>query len=228
MLIIYIYSRLSKLDHPNLVNFLGVYFDSSSDIPVLVMELLPMSLSKFLEGTKNISNDTKYSISFGISLGLQYLHSQTPPIIHRDLTCNNVLVTDNKIAKIADLGVARIIDPDPASQYTRMTTAPGNIYHMPPESLASEGSYNELRDNFDKLDVFSFANVVLHIFTQKFPIPLPAFDKDTRMPLTECARREHLLAKIKCSQLKKIVIKCLDNDQEKRPKSSDVVEFFKH
>ena len=221
--------RLSEVNHPNLVKFLGIYFgNQSSDIPVLLMELLPMSLSKFLEDTKDISDHTKYSISFGISLGLQYLHSQTPPIVHRDLTCNNVLLTDNKIAKIADLGVARIVDPDPASQYTRMTAAPGNVCHMPPESLACENSYEQSQDNFDKLDVFSFGNVVLHIFTGEFPIPKPPF-KEGNVPRNEQERREHLLAKITCSpSLQKLAFECLDNDQEKRPKTNVLVNFFKH
>ena len=222
--------RLSKVDHPNLVTFLGIYFDNeSSNIPVLLMELLPMSLSKFLEDTKDISNHTKYSISFGISLGLQYLHSQTPPIVHRDLTCKNVLLTDNKIAKIADLGVARIIDPDPASQYTRMTTAPGNMCHMPPESLAlSEGSYDESQDNFDKLDVFSFGNILIHIFTQKLPMPKAPF-KEGNIPRNEQEWRQHLLAQMTCSEnLQKLAFQCLDSNQEKRPKTNALVEFFKH
>ena len=188
-----------------------------------------MSLSKFLESTKDISNHTKYSISFGISLGLQYLHSQTPPIVHRDLTCNNVLLTDTKIAKIADLGVSRIFKLKPDKQHVSMTANPGNVCHMPPESFSNNKSYKQRPDHFDKLDIFSFGNVVLHVFTQEFPIPLPHYDEEG-MPLsrTEAERRQHLIDKISFPELQKFIIKCLSNKQEMRPSTNDVVRFSKH
>ena len=88
---------MSKLSHPNLVQFLGVCFerspDGNRDIPILVMELLPMSLTQYLEKYDNIPRSIKNSILLDVSLGLLYLHNQSPPIAHRDLTANNVLLT---------------------------------------------------------------------------------------------------------------------------------------
>ena len=63
------------------------------NIPILIMECLPMSLINYLEQNKIIPNHIKNSILLDVSLGLLYLHTQTPHIIHCDLTANNVLLT---------------------------------------------------------------------------------------------------------------------------------------
>ena len=86
-----------------------------------------MSLIKYLEQNEIIPNDVKKSILMDVSVGLIYLHTQTPSIIHCDLTANNVLLTSDMIVKITDFGVSRIFDPDPASDYVSMTVCPGNM-----------------------------------------------------------------------------------------------------
>ena len=88
--------------------FLGVHFEGDSDIPMLVMEYVPICLGQYVKG-KIPPDDIKTSILLGIAQGLQYLHSLDPPMIHRDLTTNNVLLTDNLCAKIADLGTSKLL-----------------------------------------------------------------------------------------------------------------------
>ena len=106
---------LSKLDPPNVVKFVGVHFSPQdrSDV-TLIMEQLHMDLEKFLdpEQRPDIDIETKLSILLDVSSGLLYLHTQlTKPIIHRDLTAGNVLLTEEfKQAKIADLGVSKLVD----------------------------------------------------------------------------------------------------------------------
>ena len=106
---------LSKLDHPNVVKFVGVHFNPKdrSDV-TLIMEQLHMDLDKFLDPDQrpDIDTFTKLSILHDVSTGLLYLHTQlAKPIIHRDLTAGNVLLTEDfKKAKIADLGVSKLID----------------------------------------------------------------------------------------------------------------------
>ena len=52
--------------------------------------------------------NSKPSILHDVLLGLSYLHGQDKPIVHRDVSLNNILSTAHTIAKISDLGVAKI------------------------------------------------------------------------------------------------------------------------
>ena len=215
---------MSQLHHPNIVQFLGVHYKSGSDIPILIMERLPMSLTNYLEQNKIIPNHIKNSILLDVSLGLLYLHTQTPPIIHRDLTANNVLLTSDMKAKITDFGMSRIIEPDPVKFYMKMTTCPGNVLYMPPEALqpnyketlTSEDKYTVTSDNFDKLDVFSFGVLILHVYTQQWPNPINNAE-------SEAQRRQHLLDKVECHYMKQLAEKCLYNLPEYRPHTLDLV-----
>ena len=87
--------RSIRLRHPNIVQFFGVYYppSASSGLPCLVMELLHCSLTSFVETNSEISHKIKLSILHDISLGLRFLHTSSPPIIHRDLSSNNVLIS---------------------------------------------------------------------------------------------------------------------------------------
>ena len=77
---------LSKLRHPNIVQFLGVFFQQKGQMPMLVMEFLPTNLTTYIEQYGIIPEEISYSILHDVALGLCYLHSQTPHIIHRDLS----------------------------------------------------------------------------------------------------------------------------------------------
>ena len=216
---------MSQLRHPNLVQFLGVHYKSNSVAPILVMECLPVSLTKYLEETEKIPKLIKDSILYDVSQGLLYLHTKKPPIVHRDLTANNILLTSDKKAKIADLGVSRIFEPEAAKYYMRMSSCPGALPYMPPEALNPD--FKETCDNFDKLDVFSFGVLILHVYTQKWPKPGNMID-EKNMPRTEIQRREHLLNEIDSNILRKLAEQCLDNQPNSRPHTSDIVSEVKN
>ena len=82
----------SKLFHPNIVQFLGIYYPKDATFPWLMMEKLDTSLTKFLETTKSgqVLLSNKLSILHDIAQGLCYLHSVN--IVHRDLSSNNILL----------------------------------------------------------------------------------------------------------------------------------------
>jgi len=81
----------SELTHPNIVQFMGVYYPSRVSLPVMVMELMDESLTKYVEKS-NISLKRKISILHDVAEGLTYLHTRNPPVIHRDLSPNNILL----------------------------------------------------------------------------------------------------------------------------------------
>ena len=155
----------SRVRHPNIVRFFGIYYPPGARVPSLVMERLHCSLTNLLERNPLPPVETKLSIIHDVALGLRYLHTRTPIIIHRDLSSNNVLISKGMKGKIGDLGTARLVDPTRQSQ---MTKAPGTVDFMPPEALAASGSVKYERE----LDVFSFGCVMLHTLSHQWPTPL--------------------------------------------------------
>lgn len=211
---------LSNLRHPYIVQFLGVYIEKASGTPVIVMEYLPKSLSNLVKEKPNIPRYLQISILYNVALGLAFLHGHTPPIIHRDLTANNVLLTSNMVAKIADLGVARILDLTP-KRAMQLTQAPGTAAYMPPEALAQNPSYNT------KMDVFSFGVLSLHLISQVWPIPtepVRVMPSGKLLPISEVDRRKmpfDLMGSEHC--IYQLTGQCLQNDPVQRPAITKVV-----
>ena len=210
----------SMLSHPNVVQFLGVYNPGKKSLlPVLVMESMEESLASLVKRNLNILLPAKLSILFDISKGLWYLHSHEMPIVHRDLSPNNILLTDQLVAKISDLGVAKVIQADSKKTKTR---APGTVDFMPPEALLETPEYGT------SLDIFSYGGLILHVINQEWPTPLHYVETDsitkTLIALSEAERRREHIKKMPTTpaDLLKIVKQCLDNDPQMRPAISDV------
>ena len=85
------------LCHPNLVQFKGICYPSSdtgkSGLPLMVMEKMQETLTLLVAKHDNIPFLVKLSILHDVSQGLSYLHSHNPPIVHRDLSSNKILLT---------------------------------------------------------------------------------------------------------------------------------------
>ena len=216
-----------KLRHPNIIQFLGVFYPYVRGVaevcflPVMVMELMENSLKMLVEKYENIPLHIKFSIVHDVSLGLRYLHYHSPPIVHSDLFSNNILLTAHHVAKISDVGVAKVIN---ATSSNALVRALGSVDFMPPESLTKSPVYD------CSVDVFSFAGIILHTFTQQWPSPSEQvkFDPATRniLALSEVQRRQDHLNKMKgeAELLRPLVETCLDNDPAERPTIATVCE----
>ena len=62
-------------------------------------------------------------------------YDRASPIIHRDLSPNNILLSYDSVAKISDLGVARVVKAGTKNTKSKLTKAPGTMDFMPPEAL---------------------------------------------------------------------------------------------
>ena len=214
-------SLLSQVRHPNIVQFLGVCFPKRSPIPILVMEYLPINLTLCIEQYGILPQEINYSILHDVALGLCYLHSEIPPIVHRDLSSNNVLLTSNMTAKISDLGVARILNLTPL-QVSRMTQTPGTPAYMPPEVMTADPRYNE------SVDEFSYGVMMVHVFSGKWPEPQcgPIHAQSGKLiPVSEAERREKFLQIVgEEHPLMNLIKKCLDNDPQRRAHVREIVD----
>ena len=171
----------------------------------------------------------KRSFLLDISRGLFYLHGHSPPIIHRDLTARNVLLTRSMLAKIADLGNARMVEPHKLNK--TMSTAPGTLVYMPPEAIGVRPKYDA------KLDMFSFGHLSLYTAIKDFPDELlPSTYTDPKNPdnlkaRSEVQRREPFMMKLykelgKEHPLVKLIRQCLHNAAECRPNAADVMKIL--
>ena len=216
----------SLLSHPNIVRFIGVYYpERNSLFPVMMMELMAESLTHYVK-KPNISIKMKASILYDVAFGLHYLHSYNPPIIHRDLSPNNVLMSRDSVAKISDLGVAKVIRADSRATQTMLTKAPGTIDFMPPESFGEKPNYDT------SLDIFSYAGIVLHVVNQEWPSAANQISTDPKTGkvrgLSEVERRQGHLDKMKggAEVLKPLVKACLHNLPSKRPTIAAVFKLL--
>ena len=151
---------MSSLRHPNITQFLGLCFLPGTQLPLLVMELLATSLDDLLEHMPNLPLSLKRSVLEDVASGLLYLHERPSPVIHRDLTAKNVLLTSSLVAKITDMGNSRIIDMRPGQMARTLSALPGTLVYMPPEALDDRHRYGP------SMDIFSFGHLALFTLIQ--------------------------------------------------------------
>ena len=207
---------LSKCRHPNIVQFIGVYYPPHQPlvVPTLIMEEMDGSLTKFVESNSPISLLKALFILHDVSLGVWYLHSHDPPLMHRDLSPNNILVnTTSLVAKLCDFGIVKVSSPY-SQDRDDLTKAPGAPDLMPPEAFSVYGL---------PLDVFSFGGVALYAVCGEWPSPsVPVTRKG--LTLSEAERRQKYLDKIRGNgaELRTLIVECLNNDPDMRPTMEQV------
>ena len=239
---------MSTLRHPNIVQFLGVCFLPSSRLPALVMERLLTSLHDLLDPETDTPPppdapkpffplSLKCSILHNVACGLAYLHERSPPIVHRDLSARNVLLNSGMVAKIADLGVARIVPRLRVA--ATMTKGPGAIIYMSPEAMenkpAEKGEEKDKKSKYDaSIDIFSFGVVVIFTLCQAFPCDLlaPNYREGRQHKArTELERRERYMRMIyrqlrEKHPLLQMIEGCLDFPED-RPSIHEVLRLLK-
>ena len=217
---------LSGVRHPHIVQYLGVSRDSESGLPVLLMELMDTSLTRFLERSEEpLPFRIQVDLGHDIVLALAYLHSNG--IIHRDLSSNNVLLIGNR-AKVTDFGMSKLSSMNP--RMTPMTMCPGTLAYMPPEALKEPSVYSK------KLDCFSFGVVSIQMITRQFPDPGVRFrtidTTDPRIPsgtlyapIPEIERRRsHIDLVDPVHPLLPVALNCLKDRDRERPSAQELCQ----
>ena len=206
-----------------LATLIGIHYPTKGNLPVIVMEKMQFSLSKFVDSCNIIQWDVKLSILDDVCCGLHYLHSRNPPIIHWDLTPNNILLCSHLRAKITDLGVARTLQ----ATDTKLTKAPTNDF-LPPECAADNPVYGL------PLDMFSFGGIILYICLQQWP--KVTFRNDVVQlasigikVLTELEQRQQYLDDMfgDNRSLKPLAKSCLNGNPNDRPLAEEALMELK-
>ena len=195
---------LERVDHPHVVKFEGAFYDETTDTHVLVMELMTETLQQYLQRNRGqLSRQKQLEICISIVRGLCFLHTRTPPIVHRDLTDKNVLLDANGVVKISDLGQSKLKTAEYFS-----TGQPGSIPFMSPEAMQDPSHYNE------KLDVFSLGVLMLEVATQQFPrVSMIGIGRDPEVQ----RRREDLSRLDEDHPLQPVILSCLKDNPRERP-----------
>ena len=217
---------LKDLRHPNIIQYLGSCADPETGLPVLFMELMDESLTRFLERPANpspIPLNVQVDIAHDIAQAISHLHRHE--VLHRDLSSNNILLIGSQRAKVSDFGMAKVFEDNPQLS---LTTCPGTSCYMAPEALAKPPIYTS------KLDVFSCGVLFVQLITGKFPNPGPNTCKqeidDPRFPMGQVhvdipeleRRREHLEIIAPTHPLRVIAVGCLQDKESMRPTADEL------
>ncbi|WCJ30912.1 Leucine-rich receptor-like protein kinase family protein [Euphorbia peplus] len=163
---------LGKIRHKNIVRLWCCC--STGDCKLLVYEYMPNgSLGDLLHSNKSGLLDwpTRYKIALDAAEGLSYLHHDcVPPIVHRDVKSNNILLDGEFGARVADFGVAKIVQ-GLNKGIEPMSAIAGSCGYIAPEYAYT------LRVN-EKSDTYSFGVVILELVTGKLPIDPNFGEKD--------------------------------------------------
>jgi len=215
----------SKLDHPNVVKMLGVYYPGEGNVlPAKVMELMEYRLTTLLKKCQDIPMYVKLSILQDVSRGVHYLHSLNPPIIHCNITPNNIFLSNNFVVKISDFNQA-VLSSDSSERV--ILKLMGSSFFMPKDAYNPRHGLS--------LDVFSFGCVVCHVISNRQDLQAMLISKfvSSSQPVEQINEiKSSLRAKLQNHQrfidqisdgsLKQLVISCLDDDPERRPPISQV------
>ena len=198
---------MSKLRHPNLLLFIAAVLDHPSGHPMIVTELMEMSLRDANVKKLLKSDREKLAIMRDAAAGLNYLHCLPDPIIHRDVSSANVLLESKGPGqwktKIGDFGSANLA-------HDAVTANPGALVYCAPEATQSVArSESDCIVQTPKMDVFSFGVLLCEVMTCQFPsqASFPSMLKQITIPLVY-----------------KIVHNCVDKDPDKRPSMTSIIQ----
>ncbi|MGA3169654.1 MAG: serine/threonine-protein kinase [Chthoniobacteraceae bacterium] len=161
---------LSRIGHPNIVRvFDANVLDTEKGLcGYFTMENVPGgSLEKFWHshGTKLVPVQTTVDLMRQVCRGLSVAHREKPPVIHRDIKPQNILVgyeADGLRARVSDFGLAKRVNP-----LTLLATAAGTLHFKPPEA------FSESKGDSCAADVWGIGTTLYLLLTDQFPYKMP-------------------------------------------------------
>ncbi|PIA31780.1 hypothetical protein AQUCO_04900219v1 [Aquilegia coerulea] len=187
---------LKTLKHKNIMKFYTSWVDTAKRNINFITEMFTSgTLKQYRQKHKRVNIRAVKHWCRQILRGLLYLHSLDPPVIHRDLKCDNIFINGNQgVVKIGDLGLAAILRKSHAAHCV------GTPEFMAPEVYEEE--YNEL------VDIYSFGMCILEMVTFEYPYsecthPVQIYKK------VISGKKPDALYKVNDPEVRQFVEKCL-------------------
>ncbi|KAI8360077.1 kinase-like domain-containing protein [Mortierella sp. GBAus27b] len=207
---------LQSIRNDHIINF---YASWSTKAPnggervVFVTELMSSgTLKQYLKKTLLGSLKPKVLKSWcrQILQGLVYLHTHDPPIIHRDLKCDNIFINGNNgQLKIGDLGLAVV------RHRTHVSSVLGTPEFMAPEL------YDEKYD--EKVDIYAFGMCVLEMVTKEYPYSECTNQAQIYRKVTQGIKPQSL-DHVQDQEIREFINRCLDHDDRTRPSAQELLD----
>ena len=152
---------LARLSHPGIVS---VYdFGQADGLPYFLMEYVDGATLRQVTQTRKLAPREALGIVPQICAALQYAHDEG--VVHRDIKPENILIDKKGRVKIADFGIAKIIDPEtPAVALTGVQDVVGTPHYMAPEQVEHP------REVDHRADIFSLGVVFYEMLTGELPL----------------------------------------------------------
>uniref|UniRef100_A0A672Z2L4 non-specific serine/threonine protein kinase n=1 Tax=Sphaeramia orbicularis TaxID=375764 RepID=A0A672Z2L4_9TELE len=208
---------LKNLQHPNIVRFFDSWKSTlkGRKCTILVTELMTSgTLKTYLRRFRQMKLKLLQRWSFQILKGLQFLHSRSPPILHRDLKCDNVFITGPTASvKIGDLGLATLKKASFAKSVIGT-----------PEFMAPE-MYEEKYD--EAVDVYALGMCILEMATSEYPYSECQNAAQIYRKVTNGIKPDSFF-KVIVPELKEIIEGCIRTNSSERFTIQDLLDhrFF--
>lgn len=232
----------AQLDHPQIVSFVGISWDSLSDLSVvtefmsggdlhalLSKQPTPCDAQDWSDSWTLARIKSKASIARDVAAALVYLHAFPRPILHRDLKACNVLLDTESNAKLTDFGISRMLAADDT-----MTCGIGTVAWTAPEVLRGK-RYSE------RADVYSFGVLLVELDRCRHPYTEhPQLDtserggsgasfKNTQIAVSVSTGKLRPLPSPQCPPtIQKLIAWCVEFDAAKRPTASELLHELHH
>ncbi|XP_077397901.1 ankyrin repeat and protein kinase domain-containing protein 1 [Festucalex cinctus] len=210
-------SNIAKVKFKYLVSVYGL----CNDVPAIVMEFMNNGSLNGLLNSHNLMWPKKFQIIHESSMGMNFLHSLQPPLLHLNLKPSNILLDDHLHVKISDFGLIHWEEGANKKLFMEHLTARGNISYIPPEIFTQSCDPPGL-----SFDVYSFGIVIWEILTQRKPYTGCSMTtvllnvSHGRRPCVEIMPEQRPR---ECDQMISIMKQCWDQEQNKRPPFSETV-----